>query len=149
MFPFPWQFRYNMYACENTYIHIQNHTQHIFTVPTLLIHSHPLWESYYWFLSWRAQPRLSHETLVQSYSQQVGKTDLNADHWDRETQGIHMANFFWKKSFMLYFDQFEHQIHLTEFNCKLLYSHVITDLTALMIFVELRFKVINIFNHHI
>ena len=71
-----------------THVHIQNHTQHIFTVTTLLIHSYVLWESYYWFLSWGAQHRLSHGTLVQSYSQQVGKIDLNIDHWDRETQGI-------------------------------------------------------------
>ena len=141
-----------------THVHIQNHTQHIFTVTTLLIHSHPLWDSYYWFLSWGARPRLSHGTLVQSYSQQVGKIDLNADHWDRETQGINTyGNVFWKekklKNFILYFCQFECQINLTEFNCKLLYHtlsyYVITDLTAFMISIELKFMVINIFSHHI
>ena len=57
------------------------------------------------------------------------------------------------KNFIVYFCQFECQIHLTEFNCKLLYHtlsyYVITDLTAFLISIELKFMVINIFSHHI
>ena len=54
---------------------------------------------------------------------------------------------------MLYFGQFECQVNLTEFTWKFFYYtllyYVITDLTALMLFIEMKVKVINISNRHI
>ena len=54
---------------------------------------------------------------------------------------------------MLCFGQFECQVYFTEFNWKFFYYtllyYVITDLTALMLFIELKVNVINISNRHI